>query len=124
MVFCRSVEKEEIRQALGVLSINTLSISIEGGHEIMGLFPQYAMLNHSCVHNTTTHILSDVDKGQFKVELKAKRKILKGEEITTRYLPILQGKYNNILVIQKVVRLDGVYYQLPVRFQVLLEMTR
>ena len=83
-------EKEEVRQALGVLLTNTLSIGIEGGYEIMGLFPQYAMLNHSCAHNTTTNISSD--KKQFKVEVKAKRKIMRGEEITTRYLPILQGR--------------------------------
>ena len=48
------LEREEIRQALGILLTNTLSISIEEGQEIMGLFPKYAMLNHSCQHNTVT----------------------------------------------------------------------
>ena len=42
------------------------------------------------------HPVGDVDEGgnakrQFKVEVKAKRKIMKGEEITTRYLPVNQG---------------------------------
>ena len=91
------LEREEIRHALGILLTNTLSISIEEGQEIMGLFPKYAMLNHSCQHNTVTltNIASVVEGGntqrQFKVEVKAKRKIMKGEEITTRYLPVNQG---------------------------------
>ena len=88
-------EEGDIRQALGILLTNTITIPVgDGSTHIMGLFPQYAMLNHSCAHNAKTNIVPQC-KGSahgITVELRARRKILRGEEITTRYLPINEGK--------------------------------
>ena len=84
-------DESEIRQALGILLTNTITIPIEDeGTDIMGLFPKYAMLNHSCAHNAMTQCKSGAQG--ITVEVRARRKIFCGEEITTRYLPTNEGK--------------------------------
>ena len=88
-------DEGDIRRALGILLTNTITIPVkDGSTQIMGLFPQYAMLNHSCAHNAKTNIIPPCKSSAhgMTVELRARRKINCGEEITTRYLPINEGE--------------------------------
>ena len=85
-------QERDIWTVLGILLTNTISIPIENGStEVMGLFPKYAMMNHSCSHNTKTNIITDSPHA-ITVQLRARKRILNGEEITTRYLPPSKGK--------------------------------
>ena len=82
-------QEDQIQHALGRLLVNTLTIDRPQKASIMGLFPHYAMLNHSCVHNTKSIIddpKSESD-GRFAVRVIATEPISPGTEICTRYLP-------------------------------------
>jgi hypothetical protein len=80
-------EERYIRETIGRLLVNTLTIGDD--NDIMGLYPKYALLNHSCRHNT--RVIKFPANDGFRIHVVARTRIAKGEPITTRYIPYTQG---------------------------------
>ena len=72
-------QEDQIQHALGRLLVNTLTIDRPHKASVMGLFPHYAMLNHSCVHNVLRF-----NCGRSTV-LVACQDIKEGEEVRNNY---------------------------------------
>lgn len=53
--------EELIQQACGILEVNSFEAKTVKGHKVRCIFPNAAMLAHSCVPNTTHSILSSKD---------------------------------------------------------------
>lgn len=50
-----------IQQACGILEVNSFEAKTAKGHKIRGIYPNAAILAHSCVPNTTHSILPSKD---------------------------------------------------------------
>jgi len=76
-----------IHESICRLRTNTLQLNTEDSklRSAMGLYPIYSLLNHSCLANTTTKKFPS--RQGFKIQIKARCDIEKGEEITTQYMP-------------------------------------
>ena len=67
---------------IGIMTTNGLDISLGKGYgELMGFYPVFSNLNHSCLANA-----KPVKKRDQRVEVRAKRGIRAGEEICIQYL--------------------------------------
>lgn len=76
-----------VKTAIGQVFNNAKSLE-KPGHNGSGLYGRYCMLNHCCVSNTKCIIHEDA--GNFPLEVRAQTRILKGEEITTRYILLVK----------------------------------
>lgn len=56
----RRFSEERIQTACGILDINTFEVRTTKGFSARGLYPTVAMMNHSCVSNTS-HSISPID---------------------------------------------------------------
>ena len=76
---------EEIHAAHGRILMNATSLDLERwGGELgrgAGLYPVYSMMNTSCRNNTKSTVMAD-----HRVQIRAKTRIMPGEEITNEYL--------------------------------------
>ena len=73
---------QDILTMIGIMATNGLDISLGKGYgELMGFYPIFSNLNHSCLANA-----KPVKKRDQTVEVRAKRKIQAGEEICIQYL--------------------------------------
>lgn len=50
-----------IQQACGILEVNSFEVKSAKGHKMRGIYPNAAVLAHSCVPNTTHSILPSKD---------------------------------------------------------------
>lgn len=75
--------EDQIRRATGVLMTNATSLQLPAyGYGVgIGLYPVYAMGNHSCISNTKTFITPD-----HHLEMRALTRIEAGQEITNQYM--------------------------------------
>jgi len=77
------ISLEDLRLAHGVLSTNGALLHLPPGFgRGVAVYPMQALLNHSCMCNTTSQDYPQ----ERRVEIKARFKIKKGEEITTSYI--------------------------------------
>ena len=73
---------QDILTMIGIMETNGLDISLGKGYgELMGFYPVFSNLNHSCLANA-----KPVKKRDHTVEVRAKRGIRAGEEICIQYL--------------------------------------
>ena len=73
---------QDILTMIGIMATNGLDISLGKGYgELMGFYPVFSNLNHSCLANA-----KPVKKRDRTVEVVAKREIRAGEEICIQYL--------------------------------------
>ena len=73
---------QDILTMIGIMTTNGLDISLGKGYgELMGFYPVFSNLNHSCLANA-----KPVKKRDHTVEVRAKRGIRAGEEICIQYL--------------------------------------
>jgi len=75
---------EQIHSASGKILMNATSLEVPGDTELgrwAGLYPIYSLMNTSCCNNTRSTVLPDNT-----VEVRAKRRIRPGQEITNQYL--------------------------------------
>ena len=70
-----------MRKVTGILMTNTTSLQLRVAGVGVGLYPLYAMGNHSCLPNTMTVVREDR-----VLELVALTTISAGEEITSGYI--------------------------------------
>ena len=74
--------EQDILTMIGIMNTNGLDISLGKGYgELMGFYPLFSNLNHSCLANA-----KPVKKRDQTVEVRAKRGIRAGEEICIQYL--------------------------------------
>jgi hypothetical protein len=83
--------------AIGQLFNNAKSLEATGNNG-SGMYGRYCMLNHCCVSNAKC-ILNSTD-GSFLLDVRAQTKILKGQEITTRYVGINVGAPTRSLMLE------------------------
>lgn len=74
-------DEEEFRLCYQQLFINGKSLADIPGVRGTGLYLLFSVLNHSCLANTVTWVCGDTGK----IQVRAGRRILAGEEITARY---------------------------------------
>jgi len=86
---------EDIQRAIGIISVNSISLEPRRlfagpakGLSGRGIFPTFALINHSCVGNSRFRV---DDKQHIWVE--AKEDIKEGEEITVQYYSTLLGTH-------------------------------
>ena len=78
--FRESLSDAEIQRMLGVMSVNSLGLDLGPDHgEMMGFYPLFSNLNHSCIANSRP-----VKRPDFTVEVRATRRIAAGDEICFR----------------------------------------
>ena len=85
-----SVDKSDtlqlnVNHAIGVIDVNGFEI-FSGSADIMGVFSQAAMMEHSCLPNTKHKFTSS-----HHIVIKAAVDIAEGDHISTTYTKILQG---------------------------------
>ncbi|KAL0107048.1 hypothetical protein PUN28_015540 [Cardiocondyla obscurior] len=73
--------EEYIQTACGILEINTFEVRTVKGFSARGLYPIVAMMNHSCVSNTS-HSISPVD---YRIRLRTTLKIPADGELYASY---------------------------------------
>jgi len=72
---------EQIHAAHGRILMNATALELPDGYgRGAGLYPIYSMMNTSCRNNTKSQVMDD-----YSVEIRAKAKINKGEEISNQY---------------------------------------
>ena len=72
----------EIQRIIGIMSVNSLGIDLGPEYgELMGFYPLFSNLNHSCLANSRP-----VKKPNLSVEVRATRRISRGEEVNFRYI--------------------------------------
>ena len=80
----------DLRHVHGVLTTNGALLYLPPGYgRGMALYPRQALLNHSCLCNTTSQ---DFPQDR-KVEIQARFPIKAGEEITTSYIRPTQVRW-------------------------------
>ena len=80
--FRDTFSEAEIQRMIGIMSVNSLGIDLGPDHgELMGFYPLFSNLNHSCLANSRP-----VKRPDLGVEVRATRRILRGEEICFRYV--------------------------------------
>ncbi|XP_011162713.2 SET domain-containing protein SmydA-8 [Solenopsis invicta] len=73
--------EEHIQTVCGILEINTFEVRTAKGFSARGLYPTVAMMNHSCVSNTS-HSISPID---YRIRLRTTLKIPAGGELYASY---------------------------------------
>lgn len=73
--------EEAIQTVCGILQINTHEVRTSKGYPARALYPQFSLMNHSCVSNTS-HGVSPTD---YKVYLRTTVKVPKGGELYGSY---------------------------------------
>lgn len=56
----RRFSEERIHTACGILDVNTFEVRTAKGYGVRGIYPTVAMMNHSCVSNTS-HTISPIN---------------------------------------------------------------
>jgi len=79
------VNLSDVQHVFGVLKTNSVSLITCQGRS---LYPTVSLLSHSCVPN-----LEPVTNPGTKITLRAKTRILAGEELTIRYIPTMQDRW-------------------------------
>ena len=80
--FRETFTEAEIQRMIGIMSVNSLGLELGPDHgELMGFYPLFSNLNHSCLANTRP-----VKRPDLSVEVRATRRISRGEEICFRYV--------------------------------------
>lgn len=77
--------EKSIHKITGIIDVNALELRLADS-EVLGLYPNFAMMEHSCTPNTK-HTFSD----NRQVILKAAVDIKRGEHLSTMYTHILWG---------------------------------
>lgn len=77
--------EKSIHTITGIIDVNALEVRLEGG-DVLGLYPIFAMLEHSCTPNTKHTFTKDR-----QVVLRASVDIRRGEHISTMYTHVLWG---------------------------------
>jgi len=85
-----------VRCAIGQLFNNAKSLEAPGNNG-SGMYGRYCMLNHCCVSNAKC-ILNEA--GSFLLDVRAQTKIMRGEEITTRYVGINVGAPTRAIMLE------------------------
>jgi len=90
--------EEEIHRAIGIILVNGVSLEPRRlfagpvkGLQGKGVFPIFALLNHSCISNLKFTIKQDGPKSLVRVY--ARRNIEEGEELTVQYYSSLLGTH-------------------------------
>ena len=78
--------EEYIRKVTGILMTNTTSLQLKVAGVGVGLYPLYAMGNHSCLPNTRTVVREDR-----VLELVALTTIMPGQEVSSGYITAQAG---------------------------------
>ena len=78
--------EDYIRKVTGILMTNTTSLQLREAGLGVGLYPLYAMGNHSCLPNTRTVVRPDR-----VLELVALTTVRAGEEVTSGYITAQAG---------------------------------
>ncbi|CAL1674293.1 unnamed protein product [Lasius platythorax] len=73
--------EERIQTACGILDINTFEVRTTKGFSARGLYPTVAMMNHSCVSNTS-HSISPID---YRMRLRTTLKVSTSGELYGSY---------------------------------------
>nr|XP_012234311.1 PREDICTED: LOW QUALITY PROTEIN: protein msta, isoform B-like [Linepithema humile] len=73
--------EEHIQTICGILEINTFEVRTIKGYSARGLYPTVAMMNHSCVSNTS-HSISPID---YRIRLRTTLKVPAGGELYASY---------------------------------------
>jgi len=83
-------EESELKRVFGIQTTNGANLQLPHGHgRGLGLYPIFALLNHSCMCNTETL----ESREEHYVYLKARFDIKAGEEITTCYIKPNQATF-------------------------------
>jgi len=82
-------DDELIHRIIGIICVNSVGFDFKK-KEIKGraLYPLLSLVSHDCVSNSRYTVSS----GDCSVTLRARRKILEGEEITISYIPAIFGQ--------------------------------
>ena len=81
------VERPGLKKIVKIFHSNALSTQVcQEDEHLKGIYPQVALINHSCSANTVMNITADR-----KVQIVAVEKIKKGEEVLLNYLPRSNG---------------------------------
>ncbi|XP_014482026.1 PREDICTED: protein msta, isoform B [Dinoponera quadriceps] len=73
--------EERVQSACGILEINTFEVRMRRGHSARALYPTVAMMNHSCVSNTS-HTISPTD---YRIRLRTTLRVPAGGELYASY---------------------------------------
>ena len=65
---CFRFDEELIHTACGILEVNSFEVRCPNGALVQGLYPQTAIMSHSCVPNTSHCIISSEDNRQVLVQ--------------------------------------------------------
>ena len=80
--------EEYIRKVTGILMTNTTNLQLRQAGVGIGLYPLYAMGNHSCLPNTKTLVGRQEER---VLELVALTTIYPGQEVTSGYITAQAG---------------------------------
>ncbi|XP_069699600.1 SET domain-containing protein SmydA-8 [Periplaneta americana] len=75
-------DEELIHTACGILEVNSFEVRCPNGSAVQGLYPQTAILSHSCVPNTSHCIINVEDN---RLILRTTVKVERGTELHTTY---------------------------------------
>lgn len=91
-------DKSVVRKAIGQLFNNAKSLE-KPGYDGSGIYGRYCMLNHACVSNAKC-VVGKAEQGLL-LDVRAQTIILKGEEITTRYIGVNVGSPGRSTMLQE-----------------------
>ena len=81
------IEKPGLKKIVNIFHTNAISTQVcQQDEHLEGIYPQVALINHSCAANTVMNITADK-----KVKIVAVERIKKGEEVLLNYLPPSNG---------------------------------
>ncbi|XP_040576657.1 SET domain-containing protein SmydA-8-like [Lepeophtheirus salmonis] len=79
---------QDVHQMMGIKRTNASNLSSIGLDGANALYPTYTLMNSHCYCNSR----STIDPKTFQMRLKANRDIKSREEISTRYVTVLEGQ--------------------------------
>uniref|UniRef100_A0A0K2VAX9 C2H2-type domain-containing protein n=1 Tax=Lepeophtheirus salmonis TaxID=72036 RepID=A0A0K2VAX9_LEPSM len=84
----KDITSQDVHQMMGIKRTNASNLSSIGLDGANALYPTYTLMNSHCYCNSR----STIDPKTFQMRVNANRDIKSGEEISTRYVTVLEGQ--------------------------------
>ncbi|CAF2744623.1 unnamed protein product [Lepeophtheirus salmonis] len=84
----KDIISQDVHQTMGIKRTNASNLSSIGLDGANALYPTYTLMNSHCYCNSR----STIDPKTFQMRVKANRDIKSREEISTRYVTVLEGR--------------------------------